>query len=149
MRGVLVSVVVLSIALITGCATKGERSVNAKPVFYPNAHLNEVGKSQAQEDAENCIASAKSAGLTPEDQDNATGRGAAKGAAVGATAGAVGAVVHGKGIVRTVERGVEGAVVGAATGAVAGSFHEKPSGTFRHFVNRCLKDKGFEVIGWN
>jgi hypothetical protein len=32
---------------------------------------------------------------------------------------------------------------------VSGAFHEKPSSTYRHFVQRCLKDKGFDVIGWN
>jgi hypothetical protein len=32
---------------------------------------------------------------------------------------------------------------------MAGAFHEKPSVTFRHYVQRCLKDKGYDVIGWN
>ena len=33
-------------------------------------------------------------------------------------------------------------------GAVAGSFQEKPNLTFRHFVTRCLRERGLEVIGW-
>ena len=39
--------------------------------------------------------------------------------------------------------------VGGSAGAVSGALHEKPSSTYRHFVQRCLKDKGFDVIGWN
>lgn len=34
-------------------------------------------------------------------------------------------------------------------GAVSGALHEKASATYRHFVQRCLSDKGFDVIGWN
>lgn len=91
---------------------------------------------------------AREAGLTPEEKDNAVGRGAAKGAAVGGVAGAVGALVRGH-PERALEVGAEGAAVGGSAGAVAGAFHEKPSGTFRHYVQRCLKDKGYDVIGWN
>jgi outer membrane lipoprotein SlyB len=27
--------------------------------------------------------------------------------------------------------------------------NERPSGTYRNYVQRCLGDKGFQVIGWN
>ncbi len=50
---------------------------------------------------------------------------------------------------RAIENGAAGAVVGGSVGAVTGAFHEKPSSTFRHYVQRCLKDKGYDVIGWN
>lgn len=34
------------------------------------------------------------------------------------------------------------------TGAVA--FHnDRPNPTYRSFVQRCLVEKGFDVIGWN
>ena len=39
--------------------------------------------------------------------------------------------------------------LGALAGAVAGAFKDKPSSTYRHYVQRCLSDKGFDVIGWN
>lgn len=139
---------VFGATLLVGCAATGPSSPSARPVFYPNATLNRVGNAQAQSDSDQCMNNAREAGLTPEEKDNAVGRGAAKGAAVGGVAGAVGALVRGH-PERALEVGAEGAAVGGSAGAVAGAFHEKPSGTFRHYVQRCLKDKGYDVIGWN
>lgn len=138
----------LGAALLTGCATTGPSSPSARPVFYPNATLNRVGDAQAQSDSDQCMNNAKSAGLTPEEKDNAVAHGAAKGAAVGGVAGAVSALVRGRPD-RAIENGAAGVAVGGSAGAVAGAFHEKPSGTFRHYAQRCLKDKGYDVIGWN
>lgn len=136
-------------SLLVACATTGPNSPSARPVFYPNATYNRVGEAKAAEDADLCQARAKSAGLTPEEKDNAVERGAVKGTAVGGVAAAVGALVTGRGAERVVESGAAGAAVGGSAGAVAGSFHEKPSNTYRHFVQRCLADKGYDVIGWN
>jgi hypothetical protein len=135
--------------LLVACAATGPGSPQARPVFYPNAKLNHVGQVQADADADQCMARARAAGLTPEEKDNAVAQGAAKGAAVGGTAGAVGALVTGRGLERTLEHGAVGAAVGGSAGAVAGAFHEKPSATYRNFVKRCLSDQGFDVIGWN
>jgi hypothetical protein len=134
--------------VLSACAQTGPRSPNARPVLYPNATLKHVGEARAQEDISNCLASAGASGLSPEEKNNDVARGAAKGAAVGGTVGAVGALVNGR-LEKSLEQGVKGAVVGGAVGAVAGSFHERPNMTFRHFVQRCLADKGYEVIGWN
>jgi outer membrane lipoprotein SlyB len=38
---------------------------------------------------------------------------------------------------------------GTAKGATAGALRDKPNQTYRHFVQRCLRDKGLDVIGWN
>ena len=138
----------LGAALLAACATTGPSSPSARPVFYPNATLTRVGDAQAQSDSDQCMGSAKGAGLSPEEKDNAVAHGAAKGAAVGGVAGLVGGLVRGRPD-RAIENGVAGVAVGGSVGAVAGAFHEKPSGTFRHYVQRCLKDKGYDVIGWN
>jgi hypothetical protein len=138
----------LGAALLAGCATTGSSSPSARPVFYPNATLNRVGDAQAQSDSDQCMGSAKGAGLTPDEKDNAVAHGAAKGAAVGGVAGVVGGLIRGRPD-RAIENGVAGVAVGGSVGAVAGAFHEKPNGTFRHYVQRCLKDKGYDVIGWN
>jgi uncharacterized protein YcfJ len=138
----------LGVALLSACAATGPASSSARPVFYPNPTLNRVGNAQAQADSDQCMGSARSAGLTPEEKDNAVERGAAKGAAVGGVVGAVGALVRGH-PARALESGAVCAVVGGSAGAVAGSFNEKPSSTYRHYVQRCLKDKGYDVIGWN
>ena len=141
--------IVCAALLAAGCATTGSGSPSAKPVFYPNAKLNAVGQEQANQDAESCKSQAKAAGLTPEEKDNAVAHGAEKGAAVGGVAAAVGALVNGRSAERVIERGAQGVAVGGSAGAVAGAFHDKPNTTFRHYVQRCLKDKGYDVIGWN
>lgn len=143
----------LSLAILvlslSACASKGHNSSSAQPVFYPNAKLQAVGQERARQDAGVCMDQARAADLSPEENDNAVVRGAEKGAAVGGVVGAVGALVRGRGIERVVEQGAAGAVVGGSAGAVSGAFHSRPSSIYRHFVQRCLKDKGYDVIGWN
>lgn len=146
------SAALLSAIILAGCAATGPTGASnpsARPVFYPNPTLNRVGNAQAQQDADQCMASASSAGLTPEEKDNAVAQGATKGAAMGGVAGAVGALVNGRSTERVLERGAAGAAIGGSVGAVAGAFHNKPSATFRRYVQQCLHDKGYNVIGWN
>jgi len=138
----------LAALLLAGCAHRGSRSPDARPVLYPNGAYKQMGESQAQEELESCIAAARHAGLTPEEQDNAVGHGAAKGAAVVGTVATVGSLVRGRSVDSAVTAGARGAAVGAAGGAVAGAFNEKPNLTYRHFVQRCASEKGLEVIGW-
>jgi hypothetical protein len=131
--------------LLQGCATP-------RPVLYPNAYLNKVGKPQADKDVDAAIGKAKQYGLsaTSHGQDatdtvSDTGVGAAAGAASGAVVGQGGAAV-----------GV-GAAAGAAGGAAAGGSRiffrwlfgtSQPSQAYRGFINRTLHEKGYEVIGW-
>ena len=138
-----------AILLLAACATTGPNSVSARPVFYPNAKFNNVGKDVANQDADACIASAKDSGLTPDEKDNAVAHDAAKGAAVGGVVGAVSGLVRGKGLEGVLGGAAGGAAVGGAAGAVNGAMTTKVSHTYRNFVQRCLKDKGYDVIGWN
>jgi outer membrane lipoprotein SlyB len=138
----------LAALVLAGCAHTGSRSPNARPVLYPNAAFKQVGETKALEEVDVCMGSASHAGLTPEEKDNAVGHGAAKGAAVVGTVAGVGSLVRGRSLEGAIGAGAKGAVVGGAAGAVAGSFQEKPNMTFRHFVQRCLSEKGLEVIGW-
>jgi outer membrane lipoprotein SlyB len=148
-RPLLMIGLVSSAALLSGCATTGSRSPSARPVFYPNAKLNNVGQASANADADACISAAESANLSPEEKNSAVAHDAAKGAAMGGVAGAVGGLVTGHGIETSVKRGVAGAAVGGSVGAVNGAFDNRPNQSFRHYVQRCLKDKGYDVIGWN
>ena len=70
----------------------------------------------------------------------------ATGAAVGgASAGAWGLVRGDAG-----ERALAGAAAGAAGGLVSGSIQaSQPSSVFKRFVERCMADRGYDVIGWN
>ena len=69
----------------------------------------------------------------------------AEGAAVGATAGGVGTLVTG-GNVGT--GAAAGAAIGATAGAVHGAFRNDANPTHRNFAQRCLQDRGYDVIGW-
>ena len=135
---------------LAGCASTGPHSPSARPVLYPNAALNRVGDAQGRAEADACMARAQSAGLTPDEKNNAVGRGAGVGAATGAVASAVGALITGRGGEGVVRAGAAGAAVGGSAGAVQGAFrNDRPNSTYRNFVQRCLGDRGFEVIGWN
>lgn len=135
----------VSVLFLTGCSTP-------RPVLYPNAYLNKVGKARADRDVDEAVNKAKQYGLnaTSHGQDAAdtasdTGVGAAAGAASGAVVGQTGASV-----------GV-GAAAGAAGGAAAGGTRiffrwlfgsSQPSQPYRRFVDKTLTEKGYEVIGW-
>lgn len=135
---------------LQGCASSGPASSAARPVLYPNAALNRVGEAQARVEVDGCMARAASAGLTPAENNNAVARGAGVGAATGGVAAAVGALITGRGGEGVVRAGVGGAAVGGSAGAVQGAFrNDRPSSVYRVFVQRCLSDKGFDVIGWN
>lgn len=145
---VIVSVAVASLFL-HGCATTGAANSSARPVFYPNAKLNSVGPATAHADADSCMSAASASGLTPDERNNAVAHDAARGAALGGVAGTVSGLVTGRSLQSAIGNGVAGAAVGGAVGGVNGAFRNTPSQTYRHFVQKCLKDKGYDVIGWN
>ena len=136
-------------AVLGGCATSGPKSPSAKPVLYPNAALTRVGEVQARAEADGCMAKAAQAGLTPDQKTNQVGRRAGEGAAIAGVASAVGALITGRSS-DVLRAGATGAAVGGSAGAVSGAFHnDKVNPVYRQFVQRCLSEKGFNVIGWN
>jgi len=137
------------LAVLAGCAATGPNNLSAKPVLYPNATLTRVGETQARAETDGCMARAAQAGLTPDQKTNQVGRRAGEGAATAGVASAVGALISGRSndIVRA---GAAGASVGGSAGAVSGAFHnDRVNPVYRQFVQRCLSEKGFDVIGWN
>lgn len=139
---------VTAIVLLTGCAT-GARSPDARPVLYPNLALTKMGDAAAKAEVDACIGKAQAAGLKPQAENNAAGQGAARGAVMGGVAGVVGGLVTGRGIEGAVKQGVGSAAVGGAVGGAGGAMNQQPNQTYRHFVQRCVSEKGLEVIGWN
>ena len=114
-----------------------------RPVLYPNAHLKQVGESQAQTEITECMNLAEAYVKShPEAKvAGSTAAGAGAGAAMGGVMGSI-----------TGHLGT-GAAIGAAGGAVAGAIRgtsraSQPSAVFKNFVNRCLGEKGYEPIGW-
>lgn len=134
---------------LAGCAASGPNSSAAKPVLYPNAAYNRMGETRAQQAVQSCMARAEAAGLTPKEQGNAAARRASQGAATVGAAAAVGALVTGRDTEGVIRAGATGAAVGGTAGAVSGAMQDKPSSTYRQFVQRCLGEQGLDVIGWN
>jgi hypothetical protein len=126
--------------LVAGCASP-------EPVLYPNGHLATVGKAAAEQDVDDCRDMAESAGANKgEGTGEQAAGGAVVGGAIGGAAGAAGGAVVGA--------AGRGAAIGAASGAAAGFMRglfkgSKPSQAYRNFVNRCLGDRGYEVVGWD
>lgn len=135
---------------LAGCASTGPDSAAARPVLYPNATLNRVGDAQGRVEADACMARAQSAGLSPAVRNNEVSRRAGEGAATGGIASAVGALITGRGGGGVLRAGAAGAAVGGSAGAVSGAFHnERVNPVYRQYVQRCLGERGFDVIGWN
>ena len=127
----------VALLVLAGCATQ-------KPVLYPNAKYNHVGPEVAQRDIDDCIRFAEQHGVTHSSGGKVVGGGAAGaviGGAAGAGAGAVrGSVGHDAGV---------GAAAGAAAGVARGAIHSgEPGSVYKGFVQRCLREKGYDVIGW-
>ena len=135
--------------VLAGCASTGPNSPSAKPVLYPNATLTRVGEAQGRSEVEGCMGRAAQAGLAPDQKSNEVGRRAGEGAATVGVASAVGALITGRSS-DVLRAGAAGAAVGGSAGAVSGAFHnDKVNPVYRQFVQRCLQEKGFDVIGWN
>lgn len=143
-RSAVVVAVVASLAL-AACST-------SRPTLYPNEHYNSVGAARADQDVANCEAQAKEYVKSGGEGGRKAGevaRNVGVGATVGAASGAVGGAIGGN--------PGEGAAVGAAGGATAGLLgtmfgwmfqRNEPDPVYRNFVEKCLRDKGYEPIGW-
>ena len=126
-----------AVLFFSGCASHG-------PVLYPNDNLKTVGEERSKLDIQECErqASVYVKSNAAADTAKSTAIGGAAGAVVG---GAVGAVTGDLG------RGAAaGAAGGGATGLLSGLFRgSKPSPTHMNYVDRCLREKGYDVIGWD
>lgn len=130
----------LAVSVTAGCSSASKR-----PVLYPNAHLNQVGGHVAQQDIDACMQLALTSGVN-ETKDGEVGRKAASSAAIGSAGAGAWTLVRGGSVG---ENMAAGAAAGAATGAVRGGIQStEQSPIFKNFVNRCLSEKGYSVIGW-
>jgi len=133
-------VVLLAVLLVSACSSSPKR-----PVLYPNSHLNQVGGHVAQRDIDACMQLARTSGVN-ETKDGEVGRKAAGGAAIGSAGAGAWTLVQGGSVG---ERMLAGAAAGAATGATRGAIQStEQSPIFKNFVNRCMSEKGYSVIGW-
>jgi len=131
---------------LSGCATM-------HPTLYPNEQYQKAGAAQTDQDVADCEAKAEEyvkTGGQGTQMAVETGRNVGVGTAVGAAGGAVGGAIYGN--------AGEGAADGAAGGATAGllttlfgwMLHKsEPDPAYRNFVEQCLRDKGYQPIGWS
>lgn len=124
--------------LLTCCA-----SAKTGVVLYPNAHYNQVGEAQAHQDIIDC---SKKADAFVKDNPGATVVGTTiVGGGAGAAIGAVGGAVSGGAGSGAAFGAATGATIGLLAGAVKAS---QPSPVYKKFVESCLKEKGYDPIGW-
>lgn len=133
----------IKIIIITICIAIGGCSTSMRPVLYPNTHLNKVGQEQAQQDIADCCAMADA--YVKNEKVKKVAKDAVRAGTIGAATGAATGAVWGH-----AGRGAAaGAAGGFAAGTVSGIFKVKdPSPVYKSFVDRCLRDKGYETIGW-
>lgn len=116
-------------------------SCSSKPKLYPNQKLKSAGKEVADKDIKQCMADADA--YLETDEAKRITKGAGKGAAVGAAMGAVWGAFGG-----SMGRGaIRGGAVGAAGGAAGTAI--SPDTLKQRYVNQCLGEKGYQVIGWD
>jgi hypothetical protein len=139
------SVVVLAIPLILSglmaCA-------GPEPILRANTQLQLYGKETAEREAALCGVKAERAGL--QHRTNRSGNagagvalGVVGGAAVGASTGLIG------GPTGIAIGAAAGGAVGGLLGGLAGIYKPlEPRQDYAAFVERCLKEKGYETAGW-
>ena len=137
------SLALITVAVLAGCATPV-----AKPAFYPNAHYQQVGPAQANADAQYCAELAQQSDVNAVNKVDA-GRSAAAGAAGVGTAGVVGSLLTGhKPDLKNIAAGAAAIGAGGAAATAAGQ-SVGGSGLYRQFVQQCLAERGYHVIGWH
>ncbi len=115
-------------------------SCASKPKLYPNQKLKSVGKEVASKDIEKCMKDADE--YMESSEAKRITKGAGSGAAVGAAMGAVLGAFSGN-----LGRGaLQGGAVGAAGGGVGAAI--SPDELERRYVNQCLADQGYQILGW-
>lgn len=136
------------VTLFTGCANTPTTA--SRPQLYPNATYNKIGATAANDEIDACLSKAQAAGYSPTAESHATAQNAARGGVMGGVAGVVGGLVTGRGIEESLKHGVASAAVGGAVGAAGGAMHPaQVNPIYRNFVQRCVSEKGLEIIGWN
>ena len=123
----------VSLLIISSCASR--------PKLYPNETLKAKGKDASEADIDQCMKDAKT--YLDSSEGKKIVKSAGFGAAVGGAMGAVAGMFYGD----VTGGAARGAAMGGAGGAVSGSL--SPDQVKHRYVNQCLADKGYNVIGWD
>lgn len=125
--------IIILLSILTSCASR--------PKLYPNETLKSKGKEASEADIDQCMKDAETYLDSSEGKKivKSAGFGAAVGGAMGAVAGAFYGDIGGG--------AARGAAIGGTGGAVSGSL--TPDELKHRYVNQCLADKGYNVMGWD
>ena len=127
---------------LSACATY-------QPVLYPNAYYQSAGKAVAERDIRECRQLAESSGARKESgRAGNTARSVAIGAGAGAASGAVGGAIAGAAGRGTLIGAASGATWGLLSSMLGSGGASQPAPAYMNFVNHCLREKGYEVTGW-
>ncbi len=119
-----------------------------QPILRSNKQLHMYGRQVAQQEIDFCQQRADNSGLqhgTNQSTNAATGAvlGLTLGGAVGASAGVVG------GLPGIAIGAAAGSAIGFTVGLLGGTFKPlEPDPPYADAVTKCLKEKGYEVSGW-
>jgi hypothetical protein len=114
-----------------------------RPVLYPNEKMNSVGKEAAQKDVDDCIHLSVEAGLEREKGKEVAGETVKEGARGAIIGGAVGLVTGDVGRAAAI-----GGAAGAASGGTREAFDRDLDPVQKQYVDQCLRDRGYQPIGW-
>lgn len=128
---------VLGLLLLAGCSAQ-------RPVLYPNEQYKAVGQEKAQQDIDDCIKLAEESGAQGDAGAKLAARTGSSIVVGGATGAVVGAISGSAG---------RGSLIGAAAGGtaslVSGLFQaNRPDPLVMRFVEQCLFERGYQVLGW-
>ncbi|MDD2897348.1 MAG: hypothetical protein PHI31_01415 [Desulfuromonadaceae bacterium] len=138
MRAITVFALIITSAIVlTACGAK-------RPVLYPNEFLKGMGQPKADIEIDRCIALAneyQAGGNKGKEIAKDTGKAGVVGAATGAVIGA---------LTGNWGRGAAIGGAGAATATMGSGImrSDEPDPVFKQFVEQCLREKGFQPIGW-
>jgi uncharacterized membrane protein len=124
---------IITLLFISSCASR--------PKLYPNSKLKSVGKKISEQEIDSCMQEADE--YLESDKYKRVANSAGKGAVAGAIVGGVVGLLTGD--VKSAVK--EGAIVGGASSAATKAV--SPDEVKRSYVNKCLSQKGYEVIGWD
>ncbi|WP_320008324.1 hypothetical protein [Maridesulfovibrio sp.] len=130
-------ILLLALSLMTCSAC------TSRPVLYPNAQYKQAGEAKVSEDIEYCMEFAeKSVGKDSRGKTSVK-TGVQSGLIGGAIGLGIGIVTGSPGT-----SALAGAAGGAAGGAVGGAVRDNSNSLYKNFVERCLREKGYEPMGW-
>jgi hypothetical protein len=135
--------VILMLCMIMTCVSCAS---SKRPVLYPNDQFNRVGPSQADADINACLRAAEASGANSGKGEELVKDTAKSGAVGGATGAVVGAISSSS----SMGRGAAIGGAGAATATLVGGAFDasEPTQIYMRFVDQCLREKGYQPIGW-